>query len=182
LATFVSSDGIESVLSVDSKLPQGTVYVVLGDDFGGQTSAIYAASETSYSGGTTTITVPGIDLLPFFYRKVWVGVGYEMVIELSKPFLRNEQNNIVEGAMNIKTLMVRHAETGHYKVSATRRGRSAPLVTTFDGYEDEGTITASILGFSDETVIRITSLSPAPVNITQMEYKTVFSTIPSVVR
>ena len=119
---------------------------------------------------------------------IYFGETFTMNIELSQQFIRDDDNNIINGVLNLKSLSVRHSNTGNYRVEVSRRGRSA-MVTTFDVnqlnkyqqtlgslqlYETEGEMMAKILSFASEAQVFIKSDYPTPVNITSMEFKTMF--------
>jgi hypothetical protein len=115
---------------------------------------------------------------------VLFGNNYLMNIELSPQFVRDDSNNVIDGVLNLKTLCIRHADTGNYDVIATRRERSI-LKSSFNAllsnsYSDvlsientqkSGEFIAKILGFSDTTKVQIVSEYPTPVNIVNMEFK-----------
>jgi hypothetical protein len=109
-----------------------------------------------------------------------------MNVELSTLFVRDENNNIIDGVLNIRSAIFRHYFTGPYDIEVTHRGRPAfttsyiPTRPEYTIYEDtlpleifqkQGEFVSKILGYSDSTVIKITSEYPTPVNITNMEFK-----------
>jgi hypothetical protein len=116
--------------------------------------------------------------------RLYIGTSYTMNVELSTPFVRDQNNNAIDGVLNLKTLVLRHADTGNYDIVATRREKSI-LKSTFsalqsnkivdtlsiENTEKNGEFVAKILGFSDSTTIKITSDYPTPVNIVNMEFK-----------
>jgi hypothetical protein len=154
---------------------------VLSDDF--DDPATFEILGTTYDGGETRITISGIDLTEHVGKRVYIGINYTMLIQLSPQFIRNDTMNIVEGMLNLKTMQVRHHNTGTYRVEVYRRGRPTPLVSEFsatnlenqDTVATDGVFVAKVFGFSDETDIRIINDKPVPCNITQMEIKAVFN-------
>jgi len=116
--------------------------------------------------------------------KVYIGTTYTMNVELSTPFVRDTNNNAIDGVLNLKTLVLRHADTGNYDIIATRREKSV-IKSSFsaiqsnkitdtlsiENIEKNGEFVAKILGFSDTTSIKIISDYPTPVNIVNMEFK-----------
>ena len=120
------------------------------------------------------------------------GRSFTMTVELSPQFMRDENNNVIDGVLNMRTLHLRHAKTGNYRIESSRRGRT-PIVSTFDAaeadnreqvlplrqWENDGEFVAQVMGFGAETTIRIISDYPTPVNITQMELKGKFKSIHS---
>jgi hypothetical protein len=115
-------------------------------------------------------------------RNVYIGIKFTMEVELSTQFVRDQNNNAIEGSLNLRSITLRHKNTGNYDVQVSNRGRTA-LVSKFtnqrtddnqdllnlENYEEEGEFTANILGFSDSTQIKIVSDYPTPVNIVNME-------------
>lgn len=115
-------------------------------------------------------------------RNVYIGIKFTMEVELSTQFVRDQNNNVIEGSLNLRSIILRHKNTGNYDVQVSNRGRTA-LVSKFtnqrtddnqdllnlENYEEEGEFTANILGFSDSTQIKIVSDYPTPVNIVNME-------------
>ena len=115
-------------------------------------------------------------------RNIYIGIKFTMEVELSTQFVRDQNNNAIEGSLNLRSITLRHKNTGNYDVQVSNRGRTA-LVSKFtnqrtddnqdllnlENYEEEGEFTANILGFSDSTQIKIVSDYPTPVNIVNME-------------
>lgn len=174
---------VETSLTVPYIVPSDDCYVVLSDEFDGLSYSVFRASEILAQGSSTRVTFSGIDLTEHIGKSVWVGVPYEMRIDLSTQYVRDQNFNIVEGVLNLKTMQVRHSDTGYYKVIATRRNRNNPLISEFSATETEttdsidadGVFTAKIFGFSDEVDISITNDKLSPCNITQIEIKSVFN-------
>jgi hypothetical protein len=117
---------------------------------------------------------------------VYIGIKYKMNVELSTLFVRDENNNIIDGVLNIRSAIFRHYYTGPYDIEVTHRGRTAfttsyiPTRPDYTVYEDplpleifqkQGEFVSKIIGYSDSLVIKITSEYPTPVNITNMEFK-----------
>ena len=115
-----------------------------------------------------------------------------MTVELSPQFMRDDNNNIIDGVLNMRTIHLRHSKTGDYRIEATRRERT-PLVSTFSSaladergktlplrqWEYDGEFVAQVFGFASETDIKIISDYPTPVNITNIEIKGKFKSIHS---
>lgn len=115
--------------------------------------------------------------------KFYVGTKYKMNIELSEQFVRDQNNNTIDGVLNLRTLVIKHQDTGNYDIIATRRDKSI-LKSTFNAVssnttdtlslentQNSGEFVSKILGFSDSTKIQIISEYPTPVNIVNMEFK-----------
>jgi hypothetical protein len=117
---------------------------------------------------------------------VYIGIKFKMNVELSTLFVRDENNNIIDGVLNIRSAVFRHYFTGPYDIEVTHRGRTAfktsylPTRPEYTIYEDtlpleifqkQGEFATKIMGYSDSTTISISSEYPTPVNITNMEFK-----------
>ena len=120
--------------------------------------------------------------------RLYIGTKFTMNVELSTQFVRDQNNNVIDGVLNLKTLALRHADTGNYDIIATRRGKSviqskfSALVTnnnldtlSIENTEKSGEFVAKVFGFSDTTRIQIVSDYPTPVNIINMELKGKFT-------
>jgi hypothetical protein len=133
----------------------------------------------------TEIVVLGADYAVQNYY-VYIGIKYKMRVELSTLFVRDENNNIIDGVLNIRSAVFRHYYTGPYDIEVTHRGRTAfttsyiPTRPEYTAYEDtlpleifqvQGEFVTKIMGYSDSTTISISSEYPTPVNITNMEFK-----------
>lgn len=143
-------------------------------------------NKTDANGGKyTEIVVIGANYAINNYY-VYIGIKFKMNVELSTLFVRDENNNIIDGVLNIRSAIFRHYFTGPYDIEVTHRGRPAfttsyiPTRPEYTIYEDtlpleifqkQGEFVSKILGYSDSTTIRITSEYPTPVNITNMEFK-----------
>jgi hypothetical protein len=117
---------------------------------------------------------------------VYIGLKFKMRVELSTLFVRDENNNIIDGVLNIRSAVFRHYFTGPYDIEVTHRGRPAfttsyvptrPEYTIYEDtlpleiFQEQGEFMTKIMGYSDSTVITISSEYPTPVNITNMEFK-----------
>jgi hypothetical protein len=119
-------------------------------------------------------------------KYIYVGRTYKMHVELSTLFVRDENNNIIDGVLNLRTGVFRHYKTGNYDIEVVHNGRQA-LVSKFtaprpdltslqdtlplEPYESQGEFVAKIFGQSDTSSISIVSEYPTPCNITNMEFK-----------
>ena len=133
----------------------------------------------------TEIVVLGADYAVQDYY-VYIGIKYKMRVELSTLFVRDDNNNIIDGVLNIRSAVFRHYYTGPYDIEVTHRGRTAfttsyiPTRPEYTIHEDtlpleifqvQGEFVTKIMGYSDSTTISISSEYPTPVNITNMEFK-----------
>ena len=141
--------------------------------------------DTSYDSGTGVLSVTVVDEWPDD-TVVLLGKTYEMRIKLSPQFVRDQQNNVVDGVLSLRTMHTRHHNSGGYRVDKTIRGRTSTTVNydpaelgdlildVTQPVEETGETVSKIFGFSDETDIEIISDTPNPVNITQIMLKGVF--------
>jgi len=110
------------------------------------------------------------------------GRRYLMDIELSQQFIRDQQNNVIEGVLSLRQLILRHKDTAEYAVQVYSQNDRLRSFTEFkEPYgavskpnllkvplDTSGELVAKILGFSETTKIKITSDSVLPVNLTNM--------------
>lgn len=118
----------------------------------------------------------------FVNRSLYVGRSYDMNIQLSTIMKRDQQNNAVDGVLNLKRITTRHHNTGQYTLEVERRGRTSTTVrsesiTLGDStdklgetrIDSEGELMSKILSPADSTKIFIKSNFPTPCNITNIE-------------
>ena len=145
------------------------------------------------SNGQTTIVLVGDYTTPTRYRKFSVGTSFKMEIQLSPQYVRDQEQNVVEGVLSLRTLHLSHFNTGDYRVEKSTRGRrvtslsyspaeldelgvaDADLNSPLPVYEKKGESFTKIMGYAAETEIYIVSDTANPVNITQIELKGKFS-------
>jgi len=122
---------------------------------------------------------------------MWIGSAYTARAILSPLYVRDEANNVIPGSFNLRYGVFRHFNTGQYNVSITRKNRE-PITYTFNprllgsvdsNYgspvtEENGTFKFSILGFSDDITIELSSDFPHAMNITNMEFTGKFKRLP----
>lgn len=117
-------------------------------------------------------------------RSVYIGIKFRMEVELSTQFVRDQNNNPIDGVLNLRTITTRHKKTGNYDIQVSNRGRDA-VVSSFSNQfidtlesilnlgniEEEGEFMTNVLGFSDSLSIKIVSEYPTPCNIVNLEIK-----------
>lgn len=116
-------------------------------------------------------------------RSLWFGCPFDMTIELSEQFVRDQNNSIIDGSLNLKTMSIRHKFTGEYNVIVKNLMNSESRTYTFtpqslnttdvlslEFYETEGSFNCPILGFSNQTNIKLQSKNPYPLNISYIEF------------
>ena len=142
----------------------------------------------SSSNGTLTIVLAGNYTTNSNYRKFIIGTSYTMTIQLSPQFIRDQNQNVIEGVFSMRTLHLQHHNSGSYRTEKKVRGRrsvileftpeeldesqvSDPDDLPMPLYEKQGETFSKILGFAAETDVYIVSDYPNPVNIAQIEIK-----------
>ena len=122
---------------------------------------------------------------------MWIGSKFVATATLSPVYVRDEGNNVIPGSLNLRYGVFRHFKTGMYSVSISRKKRD-PIIYTFNPKvlgsvdtdfgsiisEENGVFKFSILGFSDDIKIDITSEFPHAMNITNMEFTGKFKRLP----
>ena len=120
----------------------------------------------------------------YLIESVRMSDKYTMNVELSTLFVRDQNNNAIDGVLNLRTITTRHKKTGNYDISVSNRSRT-PVISSFtnqvvgdnenllqlSNYEEEGEFVTNVLSYSDSTSLKITSDYPTPVNIVNIEVK-----------
>jgi hypothetical protein len=161
-------DGVD--VAVDSEGVMHDAYSITVDDDDGIQTTVYVAGDTA--------ELPGLQ----------AGSKYSSVVELSEQFVRDDKNNVRNGVLNLRSISVRHSNTGQYDVSISRRGRDAELYNfvplyvgvkdetfPYDNIEEDGEFLARVFGLSNETIVKIESDYPVPFNITNIEFRGKFN-------
>ena len=117
-------------------------------------------------------------------RYVYIGFNYLMKVKLSTQFYRDQNNNAIDGILSLRTLAIRHKDTGNYDISVSHRGRTPSIYTFYPrvvgelsttlgllSYENDGEFHIPILGFSNTVDIEIQSNYSTPLNIVNLEFK-----------
>ena len=153
------------------------------------TSILDITVDTEASSDTyTSVTVTGN------YENLesgYVGKKFTASATLSKIHLRDELNNAVPGALNLRYGVARHYKSGAYDIKVTRKERSEKVytftpsvigsaTTTLDDdiYETDGTFKFPLMGFSDDLKIIVSSSYPYSMNITNLELTGKFKRVP----
>jgi hypothetical protein len=146
--------------------------VVLGPDFGDLEGTVVSVTTDG-----TTVTATGSPSSPVDYSGgvVVVGRSYVAEIELTRPFLTNEQKNqITNAGLLIHKMAVNHSQTGEYIVRVEQPNRTAreQTFTPLDGSQIEavGTRQYIISGNAKDTTIKIRNTTPKPSTIVGVEY------------
>lgn len=174
-----------------------TLYIAPGgadEERGGEVIQLYAGrdadvvDDVDVTDGTLTITLVGDFTSGGTFREFVAGTSYSSTVQLSPQYTRDENNNAIEGTFSLRTLHLRHHNTGSYRVEKKIRGRrerahiftpaelDESQVKDFNDlptplYEKNGETFTKIMGFAAETDIYIVSDYPNPLNISQIELK-----------
>ena len=117
------------------------------------------------------------------------GTKFKTTVSLSEQFVRDDKNNVRNGVLNLRSMSLRHANSGAYDIVVSRRGREAQsfhynpyyVGTTgsspfpFETIEEDGEFLVRIFGLSTELDVSIESDYPSPFNITNIEFRGKFS-------
>jgi len=160
--------------------------LVLDSTWGNQESVVLAPLAKSATSNYIEVDVNGNYQPSDNDHYIYFGNLFNMTVTLSTLFVRDENNNIIDGVLNIRTGIFRHFNTGNYDIQVTHRGRT-PLVSKFNApmvdftagedtlpleiTDNQGEFVAKVYGYSDSTSISIVSSYPTPCNITNMEFK-----------
>ena len=126
-------------------------------------------------------------------KGIYVGTPYTMNIELSPQFVRGENQTIVDGVLNLRTISTRYFNTGEYSIKVQRRGEEdfVSISTKRDPFykealyntatidkpvpiSSEGEFIAKVFGDSERMRVFIQSDHYTPCNISHIEFKGVF--------
>ena len=113
----------------------------------------------------------------------YMGKSYTANIELSPVFLRDENLDAQNGALNLRLGMFRYRNSGDFSVSIQRKSRDAvTLPYTIDTVDDSGNLLdykpftdygifkVPVLGFSHDLKMNITSTSVHPITLSDVEF------------
>ncbi len=129
----------------------------------------------------TTVSVQGKYSNP---AQVYVGTSYSTVIQLSPIYYRDDNQNVVDGVLSLRTMHIRHHNTGNYDIEINNRNRiTTPIkfsskeistrndLTPLENFAVDGETVSKVFGFGDEVKISILSDYISPMNITNIELK-----------
>jgi hypothetical protein len=113
----------------------------------------------------------------------YLGKKFSANIELSPVFLRDENMDAQNGALNLRLGMFRFRNTGTFEVSVQRKTRDPVILPyvidivddlsnllDYKPYSDYGIFKIPILGFSHDVKINITSESVHPLTLSDVEF------------
>jgi len=179
-ATNISYDPStnKTTFDLDTSLKSLSQFICQGGDFSGSILDITIAT----SGSTDNFTRVEVDGNYLGLGSGIAGTKYTALVTLSDIFIRDDENNIIPGTLNLRYGIARHHITGSYDISVQRKGRTAKVYSfvheTIDSteallgdnfYELDGVFKFPLMGFSDDLVITISSDYPNPMNLTNLE-------------
>lgn len=165
----------ESLVLKPDSITNNTTYKYCDIVVSGELSAVFGEN---YTGVIEGFAKAG--------RYVSIGEKFLMKAELSPLYIRDDNNNIIDGVLNIRTGLFRHFDTGNYDIVVARNKRPAYRSSFTNQRLDEsvfvdplpleiktssGEFVAKIFGYNDDIAISIESDYPTPCNITNMEFK-----------
>lgn len=160
-------------------LPDATE-VFLGSAWG-SSEGVRFNIHTLIPAASTTLEVVG----NLSAHNVYVGCSYNMSVELSKQHVRDQNGVQAVGALQLKQCTVHHRNTGYFTFVVDPRtspannrvykytGKSLGAIGFITGQNtlsDRDSQNFKVMGSSGNVDIRIESDSPAPVNITGIEF------------
>ena len=135
----------------------------------------------------------GLDQVIDTTPSVYFGRKYLMNIELSRQFLRGQDQTIIDGTLNLRTIMTRYFNSGTYSIVVKRRDNEDVISTEtrrdplykeaiYDQniydlpatIDSEGEFIAKVYGNSENMRVFIQSDEYTPVNVTHIEFKGIF--------
>lgn len=147
--------------------------VILADQWGDRKGQVI----TSLTPTPTTLTVSG----DFSSYPCLVGKSYDMSVELSPPFVKDESNIVVQGHLQLKTLDLIFKDTASFTVDITPRGRGTTtkkFVSNRFGnalfgeqnIQEYGRYKVHVRGSASDTVIVLHNNTPFPSLFTNLEF------------
>lgn len=154
--------------------------IILGPDWGNKEGERYSI-HTLTPGTTTTFEVIG----NLSAHDIFVGCSYDMFVELSKQHVKDQNGVQAVGALQLKQCTVHHRNTGYFTFVVDPRtspannrvykytGKSLGaigFITNQNTLSDRDSQNFKVMGSSGNVDISLQSDSPAPVNITGLEF------------
>jgi hypothetical protein len=163
------------------------VIIASGEEWGGAVLDVVSSSINKKTGYTilhVSGNFAGVE-------NGFCGTRFTAKADLSPIYVRDDQNNVVPGALSLRYGVIRHHKTGLYNVEVTRKLRatksflfthntvhSRESTLDSDFFEENGTFKFPVMGFADDIVITLTSDYPNPMNLTNIELTGKFKHMP----
>ena len=172
-----SYDMLGIAVNRNGEIASPTTYKIFDDYIEFTFSGSYVPTSLTGTAPNTSVVV-NYDL----DCRILIGIKYLMTIELSKQFVRDQNNNVINGLLSLKKIILKHHLSGNYDVAVNVSGRDlktnmfSPFklssmlgVLSLNSYETDGKFQSNILGASDKTTIKILSEYTTPLNIVNIE-------------
>ena len=151
--------------------------VLLGEQWGLKTGQVIASTTTT-TGGVTSLTATG----DFSTYPSLIGKRYSQLVTLSFPFVKDEQQSVIQGTFGIRTLDIMYEDSAFFEVDVTPKGRPTKTqrflsnrfgsgVFGVQNIEPFGRFRVPVRGNASDTVITIRNSSPFPSLFTNMEFR-----------
>ena len=150
--------------------------VILGEQWGDRTGQSIAVTNNT-TGGATTLTVTG----DFSTYPVILGKTYTMSVKLTRPFVKDESQIVVQGNTQIRTIDFLLKDTTTFNVEVTPRGRPTKTqkfsaarygsaVFGRSSTDEFARYRTSVRGDASDTSIVVKNDTPFPSQFTSLEY------------
>ncbi len=150
--------------------------VILGEQWIDKKGQVLSSTTTTAS-GTTTLTVSG----DFSAEPAILGKSYEMSSQLTRPFIKDENQIVVQGNVQIKTIDLLFKDTTTFTIEVTPSGRPTKTrkfnaaswgsaVYGQSSTQEFGRYRTQIFGSAADTAITLKNNTPFPSLFTSLEY------------
>jgi hypothetical protein len=157
--------------------------VFLDPDHEGDSTTLTTIVSTSNADGYVRLSLEGshaesLNSTEGFY----IGKRFNLSVELSPVFYRDDKMDAVNGTLNLRYGMFRFRNSGDFSVSVARKGREAKLTKHvidivgqratlgYVPYAEFGVFKVPVLGFNNDLVIKLESNSVHPLSISDIEF------------
>jgi len=150
--------------------------VILADQWGDRKGQVIASTNTT-TGGVTTLTVSG----DFSTYPAILGKSFTMSAQLTRPFVKDQNQIVVQGTTQIRLMDVLFKNTTTFTVEITPRGRPTKTqkynaarygsaVFGQTSTDDFGRYRTTVFGSASDTDIVLKNDTPFPSLFTNLEY------------
>lgn len=153
--------------AADSLMTTANTRIVLDESFGSDQGKVLTPKSIS---GTSVVATGN-----WTAGLAAIGRLYDYEVELTRPFVRDEQGNVdLDAFTSVAKLTTTHYKSGPYTIKATRSLRS-DRSKTFNPpagklLDARGEHTAHLTGDAEKTRYYITGQGPRPITITALEW------------
>jgi hypothetical protein len=154
--------------------------IYLGSAWGNQEGVRFSLHSLTPGASTTVVVNGNLSAHPVF-----VGFGYDMNVKLSKQYVRDQNGVQAVGALQLKQATVHHRNTGFFTFTVDPRTSPANnrvykytgknlgaigFITNQNTLSDKDSQNFKVMGSSGGVDLFINSDSPAPVNLSGIEF------------